>query len=336
MFVITVLAGHESSSAGQERMQAADCFPFESLPDPLRQRAERLLLNALDSQALYTIAADIKPMSSSFNPIDEPHFYDMPGVYILGLLIIITIPAILRWRNVWRSNRTVIVTTSGIVMLSLGLFRISVIASRNADELDQIMRTWTCGGEISGSLYRFKSIYDGTQQMDIYVFNIPRMAKTIIEHSSLFAAIEVSSSSSALDVVRNVNRADRATVHRCNGLLFGYPEDAVGFFVDAEKHMQATGERVERDFVSLPTFLGDHYYSYVVPKGAGRSNADRILAARVQPVFDEYLKRRARHIRDDSGAGALSLVREWFDDGAGHVRPSNAWRRHTETGNHAR
>jgi hypothetical protein len=50
----------------------------------------------------------------------------------------------------------------------------------------------------------------------------------------------------------------------------------------------------------------------------------------VQPVFDEYLKRRARHIQNSSGAGVLSLVREWFDDGNGDVRPSHAWLRHSK------
>ena len=45
---------------------AADCFPFERLPAALRPRADEMLLKALDSEALYTIASDIKPMSSGF------------------------------------------------------------------------------------------------------------------------------------------------------------------------------------------------------------------------------------------------------------------------------
>jgi hypothetical protein len=43
-----------------------ECFPFEQLPLPLQARAEELLLTALDREALYTLAADIKPMSSGF------------------------------------------------------------------------------------------------------------------------------------------------------------------------------------------------------------------------------------------------------------------------------
>lgn len=43
-----------------------ECFPFEQLPLPLQARAEELLLTALDREALYTLAAASKPMSSGF------------------------------------------------------------------------------------------------------------------------------------------------------------------------------------------------------------------------------------------------------------------------------
>jgi hypothetical protein len=62
-----------------------------------------------------------------------------------------------------------------------------------------------------------------------------------------------------------------------------------------------------------------------VPKGQVRTEANRTLADRAQPVFEEHPKRRGRYIRDDSGADVSSLVREWFDDGNSDVRPSNAW-----------
>ncbi len=49
-----------------------ECFPFEQLPPALQGRAEELLLTALDREALYTIAADIKPMSSGFVSLAYP------------------------------------------------------------------------------------------------------------------------------------------------------------------------------------------------------------------------------------------------------------------------
>jgi hypothetical protein len=42
----------------------ADCFPTDKLPPALQQKSESLLLRALDTEALFTIAGDLKPMSS--------------------------------------------------------------------------------------------------------------------------------------------------------------------------------------------------------------------------------------------------------------------------------
>jgi hypothetical protein len=49
-----------------QKAPAAECFPFERLPESLRPRAEAMLLQALDGEALYTIAGGLKPMSSGF------------------------------------------------------------------------------------------------------------------------------------------------------------------------------------------------------------------------------------------------------------------------------
>ena len=70
--VSTTMSSGTSSSATSQAIAArpstaaSECFPFERLPAALRPRAEELLLKALDSEALYTIASDIKPMSSGF------------------------------------------------------------------------------------------------------------------------------------------------------------------------------------------------------------------------------------------------------------------------------
>lgn len=53
-------------SAPVQKAPAADCFPFERLPEALRPKAEAMLLQALDGEALYTLAGGLKPMSSGF------------------------------------------------------------------------------------------------------------------------------------------------------------------------------------------------------------------------------------------------------------------------------
>ncbi|MBX3226966.1 MAG: hypothetical protein KIT84_40960 [Labilithrix sp.] len=48
------------------------CFPIESLPEATRRTADALLLRALDTEALYTLLSDIKPMSSGFAGLRFP------------------------------------------------------------------------------------------------------------------------------------------------------------------------------------------------------------------------------------------------------------------------
>jgi hypothetical protein len=320
----------EPLSAGQERARATDCFPFESLPGLLRERAEQLLLNALDSEALYTIAADIKPMSSGIGPINAPPPYKDPIICLLGMLIFGAGLAIVRWHKVRRSNWTVLIAMSCFFLLFIGWLRISTLARRNVDELDEIMRTWRCGGEVSGGLFRYKAVYKGKHPMEVMVFNHPLLTNVLTARADVFATLGLSSSSSPPAILHAVDSADQSIRFRGFGLLFGYPSEAVEFFVAADVQQRTTGKFIERDRVSLPTFhmfLGEGRFIYVVPKGQSRTDVDRALAARVQPVFDEYLKRRVRYIHGSSGTGVLSLVREWFDDGNGDVRPSHAWRR---------
>lgn len=276
--VVTAMAalGVHAVDARQAAFTAEQCFPFERLPDRLRARAERLLLTALDGEALYTIASDIKPMSS------------------------------------------------GILTLEVGAGQAGLL---EVADLEEIMRAWSCGGEVSGGLHRFAAVYDdGRRPMDLMVFNHPRVGDVVARRSGVYGPLGLAPETPPLAVVQAVDRAARTPRFLGYGYLFGYPDAAVEFFAEADDRQQQTGAFVERDFISLPTFRGERHFVYAVPRGQARTDADRVLAERVQPVYDDYVARRARHIKDDTGAGVLALLREWFDDGRGDVRPSHAWR----------
>lgn len=65
------LGAQEATSAPQVQkamrgVPRAECFPVEQLPADLRKKAESVLLNALDSEALFTFIGGMKPMSSGF------------------------------------------------------------------------------------------------------------------------------------------------------------------------------------------------------------------------------------------------------------------------------
>jgi hypothetical protein len=256
--------------------KAADCFPFERLPDPLARKARDLLLTALDGEALYTIASDIKPMSSGFYSTQ--------------------------------------VTVSGPDLAE-------------AEEARQVLQAWTCGGELAASLHHFAAVYEGRRPLEGVVFNLPAVRRTFAAKAGFFAPYGISRSAEPLEALMGVEYDATSARLRGYGYFFGYPDYAVDFFVTAADEQKATGTLVPRDFLSLPTARGERRFVYATPKEHQENEADRALKAGVDRVFRDYMARRARHITNNDSSNVLNLVREWFDDGRGGVKPSNAFSR---------
>ncbi len=64
--IIWIFSVGISSLTIAESVPRSECFPIEKLAPELQPKAEALLLKMMDSEALYTIIGDLKPVSSSF------------------------------------------------------------------------------------------------------------------------------------------------------------------------------------------------------------------------------------------------------------------------------
>ena len=206
--------------------------------------------------------------------------------------------------------------SSGFVSASIAVDAPDLV---EAEALRQVLDTWTCGGELAAGVHHFARIFEGKRALEAVVFHRPALHALLTRHSTFFAPYGLSPSSDPVEVVMTVEYDPTPARLRGYGYLFGYPDYAVDFFV------QAAGIEplVPRDFISLPTTRGERHFVYAVPKGHVANDADRQLRLATEALFADYSARRARHIRADSPAGVLALVREWFDDGKGDVRPSN-------------
>ncbi|MGQ9896474.1 MAG: hypothetical protein ACUVR8_02790 [Acidobacteriota bacterium] len=85
VLALLLALGSGWSTRAQERPQEgtgpSDCFSLDGLPPEQRRRAEALFLAMLDSEALYTIAADLKPMSSGYAHFQfEVHTPDLTDI----------------------------------------------------------------------------------------------------------------------------------------------------------------------------------------------------------------------------------------------------------------
>lgn len=149
-----------------------------------------------------------------------------------------------------------------------------------------------------------------------------RSLRALVERQApFFAALGVTPAADPRDLVEAVEHAERAPRWRGYGYLFGYPDDAVDFFVRAGIEGDRTGQLVPRDFRRIETVRkfpetrdGPAVLSafvYAVPKGAPEGDGDRRLRTAAAPAYARYVRERARFVAADS-TGAVALWRAWL------------------------
>lgn len=251
----------------------ADCFPFEKLPAHARPHAEALLLKALDSEALYTIVGGIKPMSSGFS----------------AFTVAVRQPR----DEKARSERS------------------DTLAKM--EEARRALALWRCGeDELFADLHHFARAFDGRRSSDAVVFNRRSLREMLGGRHDFFDRWAITPSAHPLQVLYAVENAESTARFAGYGYLFGYPDHAVRFFVEAANEEELTGRFVERDFYSIATVTSDtNRFVFAVPKGHKETEADRRLKERAELVLAEYRKRRGEYIGEDR-AGVVEMLRDWF------------------------
>jgi hypothetical protein len=196
-----------------------------------------------------------------------------------------------------------------------------------AEEIQQILSVFTCGPELVAGLQPFAAVHDGRRFLEASMFHTASVRQVIERHRPLFGYFGVTPSTDPLAVVMAFDSDPTPRRFEAYGHLFGYPAYAVRFFVDAASEQRLTGEFVERDFISIPTFEREtHAFVYAAPKGHVLNEEDRALRDAAMPIFERYVELRARYIGEGK-PGIVELIRDWFDDGTGRCSPSHALRK---------
>jgi hypothetical protein len=251
-----------------------ECFSTAGLSPEDEARSEQLLLAALDSEALYTLVGDLKPVSEGFHqsrfPINPPNLDE------------------LQW-------------------------------------IKRVLATWRCGTEIEAGALVFAKLQQGERYFSAWVARRTCLDLAIEQQHEFFGVLGLSPLERTevvlLTIERSENPGDR---WRGFGLVFGYPCEAVDFFVRAGNHQAETGAFVQRDFRNYPTFSRETGgFVYAVPKLAPESNQDAQIRTRTAQILEAYRLRRERFVGADK-PGALELLREWWDDGTGWCHPDHA------------
>lgn len=245
----------------------SQCFPVEDLAPDQRRRAEDLFLKLMDSEALYTVIAGVKPMSSGFARYQQ-----------------------------------------------------DASATENAplDEARFLLARFHCGPAILATVQHFAAVYPNAKTkklerpFEAVVFHTPSLRRLIGERSDFFTPGGITPHAHPVETLMMVEHLPHAARLEGLGLLYGYPREAIRFFVDATHSQERTGVFVERDFVSLPTYArAERGVVYAVPKGHVSSVEDERFRRSLEPILANYRERRARFIGEGL-PGIVALLRDWF------------------------
>lgn len=255
----------------------ARCFTHDAEPPAVIALADRVLLEAGDGEALYTLANGLKPLSSGRS------------------FLLQTAPA-----------------PNASTLDSLDLLR-RAMRVLDCGPIGAFVHVFTAPSTTGDSITR--------RAAEVVLFHRGRVAEAVQAHVAFFATLAITPSADVREVLAAVENAPRADRWRGYGLLFGYPDEAVDFFVRAGIEGDSTRAIVPRDFRRIETYRKFpaareesptlSTFVYAVPKGAVESAADRALREAAAPIYARYLRERARLVVGDS-AGALALWREWL------------------------
>jgi len=294
--------------AGQAAQVArSECFPVERVPEPLRARAEAVLLETLDGTALYTIAG-LKPMTSGFLPS-------------LG--------------------------RGGGIAFDRAAMRADSPVARQIDELRQVFSVLRCGDDIRSVLVTdILSVGEARGVAEPYVFHLPAIRGVITALPDYFGALAITPHASPETVIftmrrlldsapredreaglawRRAHQAEIGDQTRATGLLYGYPRPAVEAFVvgtlQAIRGELPPGQKMDPALsMRIPTFSGDEvWYRKATLED---SPEDRALRARAAHILAEYRTRRAQYVGSGK-PGIVALLRDWFCKGDGGCAAAN-------------
>lgn len=257
------------------------CFDLSVLPETDRAYADSLLAHGLDHEALFTLAAPIKPISSLAQlrlPLARPD----------------TVPEGVRDQ------------------LPPGREAHLVAAER----FHRVARALRCGS-LETVVVPYRRTFDGDRILQMTVVDRDRLDAVLARDAVFWGAWGLVPGADPHLVVTMVETAAPLDRHRGYGYLFGYPEYAVTFFTESAREQQRTGELVERDFFQVPVHRRPRgHFTYAIPRGHTPTEVDSSIHRAAAAVLAAYRARREAYLRPDSSLRAADLLRDWRRDRA--------------------
>lgn len=144
----------------------------------------------------------------------------------------------------------------------------------------------------------FNNIHEGERSVHAFVVHRGALSRMIERFNPFWSPWGITLCTHPSEVVAIVDRMPRADRWRGYGYLFGYPADAVDFFVEAglaAEDDREIGPGKDRRFIQIPTFAAETgRFTYAVPVDHVPTAADEALAREASRILAAYSERRGR------------------------------------------
>lgn len=247
----------------------------QAAPDESALLIDSILQTGLDREAVYTLLGRIKPMSSL-------KLYRMP---------------LANTDSAKRSSPEI------------------VDRAKKGRYLDRLSRVQKAINEIrlpdlAFVFIPYRAHQDSNRTIQLSVVRVSLLDSLLKAKESFFGQYGLVPGADPATVVSTIENAGIYERYRGYGYLFGYPDYAVDFFVEASHTHRDIQKPTPRNFFNIPTHQSkEGYFVYAYPKDYEPSReVDSLLYHRSMQVLERYEKIRDRYLNADSTVRAYRLL----------------------------
>jgi hypothetical protein len=277
LFLLFLLLGASLASAqfAQKAARRAVFPGLAKLSPPERALADTLLRLALDQEGLYSLMADLKPIST-IRHLSYPLAKDSTA------------------RD---GERSVAHDTAALAELARYQKVLSALSF----------------GDLQFVMVPFRAVYKPKERnLQILVCRRDLLDRAIRENQAFFGQWGFVPGTPPEVLLTTIEFEAKHDRYRAYGYLFGYPENAVDFFVGASQSEEKTKQFVKREFVDVPVYVGRKgHFTYAVPQGYARTPADSTIRQAASEVLQVYRQWRAKYVKPQ-GLAASQLLAAYY------------------------
>jgi|GEM_PF-1879310 len=165
----------------------------------------------------------------------------------------------------------------------------------------------------------FDHIFDGQRGAQVYVVHRAALARMIERLEDFWGQWGISPCTHPSEVVAVVDRMPMADRWRGFGYLFGYPADAVEFFVQAgilAEDGREVGLGKDRKFIQIPTLSEDTgRFTYAVRLGHVRTELDHAIARGAKQILAAFIRSKEKMTSTQMMIAELYRLNQRFERG---------------------